>query len=258
MRGNRNVLDEERWQRLASKVGALTPRGPKGDLRGFVEAVVWILRTDAPWRDLAERFGRWDRIYRRYRRWTLAGRWDVLWRKLSLEEEGNELLLIDSTIVKAHPHAAGASGTTGGQALECLGRSRGGFTTKLHALVTERGQLVRYVLTGGEVNDITQASTLVAVREGSGIVGDRAYDSDAFVAHVKALGMRAVIPSRRTRRRRRRLDRARYARRNVIERWFGRMKAFRRIATRYDKTSTSYAGFVTAAAMLIALSGWHG
>jgi transposase len=68
--------------------------------------------------------------------------------------------------------------------------------------------------------------------------------------------MRAVIPSRKARRHPRRLDRCRYARRNVIERWFGRVKAFRRIATRYEKTSSSYAGFVATAATLVALTGW--
>ena len=70
--------------------------------------------------------------------------------------------------------------------------------------------------------------------------------------------MRAVVPSTRTRRHPRRLDRARYAQRNVVERWLGRMKMFRRVATRYDKTSISYAGFVVLAAMVVALTGWLG
>jgi transposase len=172
--------------------------------------------------------------------------------------ERGALLLIDSTIVKAHPHAAGALRRTGGQASEALGRSRGGFTTKLHALVTERGRLVRYVLTGGERNDVTQARSLVDSREGVSVVGDRAYDCDAFVAHVKSLGMHVVVPSRKTRRRPRRLDSARYEQRNVIERWFGRIKAFRPVATRYDKTSRSYAGFVATAAVIVLLTGWPG
>jgi transposase len=124
-------------------------------------------------------------------------------------------------------------------------------------LLTERGELLRYVLTGGEVNDITQAEALVRGREGRGVVGDRAYDSDAFVAHVAELGMRVVIPSRSTRREPRALDASAYARRNVIERWFGRLKTFRRIATRYDKTAGSYLGFVAAGATLVAVSGWR-
>ena len=173
-----------------------------------------------------------------------------------VEQRG--FLLIDSTIVKAHPHAPGARREGGLAKSEGLGRSRGGFTTKLHAVVSETGSLVRYVLTGGEAHDITQAETLVASRDGVGVIGDRAYGSDAFLRHVRRLRMRVVIPSRSDRKRARRLDRARYRSRNVIERWFGRVKGFRRVATRYDKTAVSYVGFVATAAMLVALTGWRG
>lgn len=256
MGARRELVDERRWSVLASKVAKLTSRGPKGDLLSFIQAVAWILRTGSPWRDLSPRYGRWDRIYRRFRRWALAGRWDVLHEDIAPAFDATALLRIDSTIVKAHPHAAGALRRNGGQAFEALGRSRGGFTTKLHALVTERGRLVRYVLTGGEAADITYASHLVLRREGVAVIGDRAYDADAFIDEIRSLGMRAVIPSRRGRRKPRRLDRVRYRSRNVIDRWFGRLKAFRRVATRFEKTSTSYAAFVVAAAMLVALTGW--
>ena len=146
----------------------------------------------------------------------------------------------------------------GENAEEAPGRSRGGFSRKLHALVTERGQLVRYVLTGGEVNDITQAKELVSKGiEGVGVVGDRAYDSDGFVTYLEALDLKAVIPARSNRLVPRRIDAEVYRRRNVIERWFGRLKQFRRIATRYDKTQRSYRGFVALAACQMVLSGWR-
>jgi transposase len=254
-------LSEDQWQALASAFGTLAMRGPRGDVRGFFEAVNWILRSGAPWRDLAKRYGNWEGIYRRYRRWAIAGRWEAL--RLALERRRatrgrcpRMLVLIDSTIVKAHAHAAGASKASGGQQVEALGRSRGGFTTKLHAVVSSRGELVRYRLTGGEVADITQAAALVRARDGRAVVGDRAYDSDAFLEHVRSLDMRAVVPPRRHRKVQRRLDRGAYARRNVVERWFGRITVFRRIATRYEKTERSYAGFVSFATMLVAVSGW--
>ena len=225
--------------------------GPKGDVRRFLEAVVWILRSGAPWRDLANELGPWERVYRRYRRWALAGRWEWLRRTIGLTQRP-QLALIDSTIVKAHAHAAGALKRGGGQA---LGRSRGGFTTKLHAVVSERGELVRYVLTGGEVADITQARALIRHRRIAG-VGDKAYDSDAFIAHIASLDACAVIPSRSNRRHPRPLDKAAYRKRNVIERWFGRVKIFRRVATRYEKTALSYLGMVAASAWLVAITGW--
>jgi transposase len=251
--GTRVFFDDKRWAKVSPLVRSVLGPGPKGDARRFLEAVVWILRSGAPWRDLADRLGPWQRVYRRYRRWALSGRWERLRRTIGVVERPR-LHLIDSTIVKAHAHAAGALRRLGRQA---LGRSRGGFTTKLHAVVTERGELVRYVLTGGEVADITQARLLVRNRRVS-LVGDRAYDCDAFVAHIERLGGEAVIPSKSNRRHPRALDKPAYRERNVIERWFGRMKVFRRVATRYEKTAQSYLGVVAAAAWLVALTGWQG
>lgn len=211
-RGNRRFFTDERWAKVALLVRAVMGPGPKGDARRFLEAVVWILRSGAPWRDLAAGLGPWQRVYRRYRRWALAGRWERL--RCTLGAAGQPRLhLIDSTIVKAHAHAAGALRRLGHQA---LGRSRGGFTTKLHAVVSERGELVRYLLTGGEVADITQAQALVCDR-GIAVVGDKGSGSDAFVAHIASLGACAVIPSRSNRKQPRDLDKVTYRERNVIE-----------------------------------------
>jgi transposase len=247
-------LTNEQWARLAPALARMKRRGPPGrDDRQFIEAIVWILRTGAPWRDLPNSLGRWSTVYQRFRRWALAGRWEGLRCAVSRRASPAELLLIDSTIVKAHPHAAGVRGRR--QDLEALGRSRGGFTTKVHAVVSERGRVVRYRLTGGQVNDITQASGLVH-GHGRAVVGDRAYDGDAFLDFVEGRGMAAVIPSRSHRRAHRRLDVGAYAVRNVIERLFGRLKIFRRVATRYEKTAASYGGVFALAAMLADLSGW--
>ena len=149
--------------------------------------------------------------------------------------------MIDSTIIKAHPHAAGA--LKRGEGGEALGRCRGGFSTKLHALVTEHGRLVRYVLTGGEASDIAQAQELVSKDIiGRGVVGDRAYDSNEFVSHLRQLDFEVVIPARANRVMPRSIDKKVYRLRNVIERWFGRLKQFRRIATRYDPGPGAFIG----------------
>jgi transposase len=88
------------------------------------------------------------------------------------------------------------------------------------------------------------------------VVGDRAYDADDFLAFIKLQDMAAAIPSRVNRRVTRPLDAAACARRNVIERLFGRLKEFRRVATRYDKTAASYAASLALAASVVVLSGW--
>ena len=77
MRGDRLFFDGGRRSVLAASIDGLALRGPKGELRRFLEAVVWILRTGAPWRDLSARLGRGNRLYRRYRRWAVARRWYV-------------------------------------------------------------------------------------------------------------------------------------------------------------------------------------
>ena len=253
----RGVLTRSQWTRLAPVVSAAR-RGPRGgNDRRFFEAVVWVLRTGAPWRDLPSGFGKWSTVYRRFRRWAVAGRWEHLRRSLAGNARPDVLLLIDSTIVKAHPHAAGARRANGGgQGAQALGRSRGGFTSKVHAVVTGDGVLLRYRSTGGQVNDVTQATSLVHGLRGRAVVGDRAYDADDFLARIEAQGMVAAIPSRVNRKVTRPLDAAAYARRNVIERLFGRLKEFRRVATRYDKTAASYAASLAVAAAVVVLSGW--
>ena len=250
------AISNEQWVRVTAAMAAATSRGPKGrDDKSFFEAILWILRTGAPWRDLPEGFGKWSRSYRRFRRWALAGRWETL--RHSLRRAESKLVLIDSTIIKAHPHAAGALRRTGGQSAQALGRSRGGLTTKLHAAVSERGELVRYIVTAGQVNDVTQAGFLTECGEGEAVVADRAYDSDSLIQHIEAGGRAAIIPSRSNRKVFRVIESVLYRRRNVIERWFGGLKGFPRVATRYEKTLASYVGVVATAAFVVALSGWR-
>ena len=79
------------------------------DNRLFVEAVVWKYRAGVPWRDLPERFGDWKNIHRRFSRWAQSGVWDRVFAALT-RDRNNEYLMIDSTIVRAHQHAAGAKG----------------------------------------------------------------------------------------------------------------------------------------------------
>jgi transposase len=130
-----------------------------------------------------------------------------------------------------------------------FGRSRGGFSTKIHAAVNGEGQPIRLVLTGGECHDVTQAETLLADLPAENVVGDKAYDSDALRRQIRRQGGKPVIPTRKGTRRRR-YDKTKYKLRNVIERFFNRIKHYRRVATRYEKTDPNFLGFLCLASLL--------
>jgi transposase len=109
----RGLMSDEEW---AFFEPFLIERGPKrgrppGNHRLVLDGVFWIGRTGAPWRDLPEFFGPWNSVYQQFRRWTLSGVWDVLLEALNETGEGKDSIqMIDSTIVRAHQHAAGAKG----------------------------------------------------------------------------------------------------------------------------------------------------
>ena len=134
---------------------------------------------------------------------------------------------------------------------EALGRCRGGFTTKLHAAVSVDFLPLRFTLTAGQRHDITQGSVLIAGYSCQYVIADAAYDSDAFRAEIAAEGTEAVIRPRKSRLEDIPYDEVLYKLRNVIERFFHRLKQYRRVATRYDKYAMRYLGFVYFAAILI-------
>ena len=99
------------WDRIKGLVpGKEADRGSTGrDNRLFVDAVLWIVRAGSPWRDLPDAFGNWNSVYVRFSRWAKAGVWESLFKALA-EDPDFEYLIVDSTIVRAHQHAAGAKG----------------------------------------------------------------------------------------------------------------------------------------------------
>ena len=110
------------------------------------------------------------------------------------------------------------------------------------------------MLSAGPVADIDRATALIKDQPAGFIVADKGYDSDAFVAAITAQGSQAVIPPRSNRLRPRSLDRHLYKDRNLIERFFCRIKQFRRIATRYDKLATSFLAFIHIACAFVWLA----
>lgn len=116
--------------------------------------------------------------------------------------------------------------------------------------MTGDGVPVRFRLTGGERHDMDQAESLLDGFSPEFVVADKGYDSDPLRTMIRRAGAKPVIPSRKGFRRRR-YDKTRYKLRNHIERFFNRLKHFRRIATRYEKTDRNYEGFLSLAAVLV-------
>lgn len=136
---------------------------------------------------------------------------------------------------------------------EALGRSRGGFTSKIHAIVDALGNPLRFTLTPGQRNDSTQAEPLLDSYQPAAVIADKAYDSNAILTMIESRGAEAVIPSRRNRLIIREIDTNLYKDRNKIERFFNRLKHYRRIATRYDKKAQNYLSFIYAASVRVLL-----
>lgn len=111
------------------------------------------------------------------------------------------------------------------------------------------GRAVRFALTGGERNDMVEAETLLEGLSPGYVIGDKAYDSDPLRKIIRRRGAKPVIPGRK-RIRRRRYDRTKYKLRNVVERFFNRVKHYRRVATRYEKTDPNYFGFLCLATLM--------
>lgn len=139
----------------------------------------------------------------------------------------------------------------GGQAGQALGRSRGGFSTKIHANVDGLGNPLRFRLTGGQRHDITQAEGLISGLEFERLIADRSYDADDFLHILTDQQVEAVIPPRKNRKQQREYDQHWYKERHLVECFFNKIKHYRHIFSRFDKLDQRFLGFLSFAGALI-------
>ncbi|WP_328940229.1 IS5 family transposase [Streptomyces tauricus] len=271
----RHELSDAEWE-FVRPLLPVSLRGRKRlDDRRVLNGIVWKFRTGTAWRDVPERYGPWATLHTRFRRWAADGTFDRMLQAAQAKADAagdiEWLVSVDSTVVRAHQHAAGAR--KGGR-VSALGRSRGGLTSKIHLACDGQGRPLSFVVTGGNTNDCTRfTAVLEAVRVprmGPGrprtrpdhVLGDKGYSSKAIRAWLRRRGIPHTIPERtdqvgnRARRGSRggrppAFDREVYKHRNVVERCFNRLKQWRGIATRYDKTAQSYEAAITLASLLM-------
>jgi transposase len=214
-----------------------------------MRALLYILRAGCPWRDLPCTNFHWRTAYGHFVRWRDLGLWERILRGLRKKAVGR-LRFIDATYIRVHRSGANPAG---GQAAQALGISRGGLTTKIHALVDGRGRALKLLLSAGNVADITMAPALVAdltARDCGTLVADKGYDSDALRALLVEKNIFPCLALNATRKESRYFHRGYYRHRHHVENFFGALKRHRRIATRYEKLAASFAAFVNLSAIL--------
>jgi transposase len=133
-----------------------------------------------------------------------------------------------------------------------VGRSRGGLTTKIHARVDAKGRPLRLLISPGQVHDISCAEALLnGLERCTVVIADKGYDADCVRQHIRLQGAIPNIPNRSNRTRKYRWKKALYRQRNHVERFFNKLKQFRRIATRYDKLGAAFLAFVKLASVRV-------
>ncbi|WP_407703474.1 IS5 family transposase [Streptomyces triticirhizae] len=264
-------LTDAQWARIEPLLPDRTPKrgGRWRDHRQVIDAIAFKFQTGTQWVHLPEKYGNWRGVYNRLRMWALDGTWERVFTALVAQADAEEDLhwavAVDSTIVRAHQHAAGArkKGLRNGEPADhAIGRSRGGLTTKIHLAADGNCRPLAFHLTPGQAGDAPGFEPVMAavrVPRATGrprtrpamVLADKAYSSRAIRHHLRRRGIRAVIPvpADQAAHRRRRgshggrppaFDREIYKQRNTVERCINRIKHWRGLATRYDKTATIY------------------
>jgi transposase len=272
----RNGLNVKQWKKIKPLLPPQKPKTGRPNKSHWVilHAILWVLRTGIPWRDLpSERFAPWQTVYSRFYRWSKQGIWQKILETLQQDADSKgeidwNIHHVDSTVIRAHQHAAGARKISPDGKIRtnedlALGRSHGGYTTKIHLKVDGKGKPLGWILTPGQFHDspiferLTQTGKIK--RKGRGrpkhnpkaMAGDRGYSAKEHRRYLHARHVLDVIPTKKNEQSRSNFDAQLYKERNRVERTFNFFKQSRRLATRYDKLPEIFSAFLCIASIIM-------
>jgi transposase len=241
------MLTDAQWTVLGPLVEQCRPyaKVPPSTLRRTLSAILWRHENGAKWRSLPAEMGPWWMAAQTFIRWSRLGVWERLLALVQARGVELGMAFLDGTSVRAHQDVAPRR-----SASEALGRSRGGFGTKACVIADGAGRAIAFIAPG-QAHELPQAAPLLERLPGvpRWVVADRGYTSHRFREHIWSLGARPAIPPQR--------HEAPiacpswiYSNRNRVERLWARLKEWRAVATRYEKTARSFMGVHCLAAAL--------
>ena len=253
-------MDEDDWAHTLAVFRACLPRrGRKAeDDRRFLEALHFFTVENVRWRALPERFGPWNSVWKRFDRLSKAGVFEAFFDTLAAMSSTAHLLQVR---LDHRARSRVGSRSKGGQEGQALGRSRGGFTTKIHAKSDASGDIIAFDLTGGEASDGRHFDILLDIGpdiQPRAVICDKGYASKANRQAARARGIAPVIPHKANEREKPAFfARILYKARSRIEQGVGRLKRFKRIALRCEKTARNFRSIVSFAAGLCLIKFVH-
>ena len=243
---NRNCfwLTERQFARLEPLLPTDTRGKPRVDDRRVISGIVHVLKSGGRWIDAPDVYGPRKTLYNRFVRWAAKGVWADIFHALASAGGPPEQVLIDSSAVKAHRYASGGKGGA-----KSGDRPLARRTHNQDPRADRQGVPSHRLHADGRIADCTAGELLLErMPKTSMLHGDKGYDSDAIRRQVEASGAMPNIPPKANRRWKNCYSPVLYRNRNAIERMFGRLKDFRRIATRYDRNANNFLAAVCIAA----------
>jgi transposase len=221
----RYELTDYEWATIPPFLPDKSRGAPRVNDRRVLNGIFWVLRSGAPWHDLPATFGPYTTYYNRFVRWGRAGVWDQIMDALAAGHD-TAVQMIDTSVVRVHQHGACIAANNE----QDMGRSRGGLTTKIHAVVDTNGLPVQLDLTPGEAHDNRLCSVLLCeLRPRTMLLADRGYDADWIRTLASDQGAWANIPPKQNRRESICFSPYLYRARNLVERFFNKIKQCRRV-----------------------------